>query len=262
MTPDPGPTVTIDPAIAPDRAASVCPYLLSADGSWRTRTPNRAHRCVAVDPPARPSARKQADLCLAATFSRCPTFVAARESVGALAGEGHVVPPGGGSRYVVPRTTPVVLDRGNRLAEFGELARSPRIGRLFLLGLMLLTVAALVVARFGGAVGDSGAGGLSPTLVPSPVVSIAPSRSPSPGPSPSPSLAPSAQASPSQGPASSPSQTVASSSSPVVRTYVVKSGDTLSAIAARHGTTTAVLVKLNGIKDPSLIRVGQVLELP
>jgi LysM repeat protein len=46
------------------------------------------------------------------------------------------------------------------------------------------------------------------------------------------------------------------------RTYRVKSGDTLSGIAARYKTTVATLMKLNNIKDPRLLRVGQVLKLP
>lgn len=45
-------------------------------------------------------------------------------------------------------------------------------------------------------------------------------------------------------------------------TYTVKSGDTLSRIAAKYGTTVAKLVEINGIKNPNLIRVGQVLRLP
>ena len=44
-------------------------------------------------------------------------------------------------------------------------------------------------------------------------------------------------------------------------TYVVRPGDRLSQIAQRFGTTTAVLVRLNGIANPSLIHVGQVLRL-
>lgn len=44
-------------------------------------------------------------------------------------------------------------------------------------------------------------------------------------------------------------------------TYVVKSGDTLSEIAVRAGTTVQKLVELNNIKNPDLIRVGQVLKL-
>jgi LysM repeat protein len=45
-------------------------------------------------------------------------------------------------------------------------------------------------------------------------------------------------------------------------TYKVRSGDNLSAIAARFGTTVAELSALNNIENPSLIRVGQVLKLP
>jgi LysM repeat protein len=42
----------------------------------------------------------------------------------------------------------------------------------------------------------------------------------------------------------------------------VQSGDTLSGIAARNGTTWQVLAQLNKIDDPRKIRVGQVLDLP
>ncbi len=52
------------------------------------------------------------------------------------------------------------------------------------------------------------------------------------------------------------------SPTPTPRTYVVQSGDTLSAIAQRFGTTVAVLMELNNISDRSLIRPGQVLRLP
>ena len=44
--------------------------------------------------------------------------------------------------------------------------------------------------------------------------------------------------------------------------YVVKAGDTLSAIALKYVTTVDVLVRLNNISNPYLIYVGQVLRLP
>lgn len=44
-------------------------------------------------------------------------------------------------------------------------------------------------------------------------------------------------------------------------TYVVKSGDTLSGIAAKYGTTYQRLAQINGIKNPNLIYVGQTLKL-
>lgn len=44
--------------------------------------------------------------------------------------------------------------------------------------------------------------------------------------------------------------------------YTVKSGDTLSHIAKRHGTTVNRLTALNNIKDANVIRVGQKIKLP
>ena len=51
-------------------------------------------------------------------------------------------------------------------------------------------------------------------------------------------------------------------STPGAYTVTVRTGDTLGAIAARHGTTVAQLATLNGIKNPDVIHVGQVLRLP
>ena len=45
-------------------------------------------------------------------------------------------------------------------------------------------------------------------------------------------------------------------------TYTVQSGDTLSSIAARYGTTVAALEQANDIKNPNVIEVGQVLTIP
>ncbi len=44
--------------------------------------------------------------------------------------------------------------------------------------------------------------------------------------------------------------------------YVVQVGDTLSEIAHRFNTTTPILAQLNGLYNPNLISVGQVLLLP
>jgi flagellum-specific peptidoglycan hydrolase FlgJ len=43
--------------------------------------------------------------------------------------------------------------------------------------------------------------------------------------------------------------------------YIVKKGDTLTAIAKRYNTTVQKLVKLNNIKNPDLILVGQKLRI-
>ncbi len=44
-------------------------------------------------------------------------------------------------------------------------------------------------------------------------------------------------------------------------TYRVQRGDTLSAIAAQHGTTVAALMQINHISDPNFIYVGQRIRL-
>lgn len=44
--------------------------------------------------------------------------------------------------------------------------------------------------------------------------------------------------------------------------YTVRSGDTVSAIAARYGTTVAAIVSANGLNSRALIRIGQVLTIP
>jgi len=45
-------------------------------------------------------------------------------------------------------------------------------------------------------------------------------------------------------------------------TYTVKSGDTLSAIAKKYGTTVSAICSANGISNPNRISVGQRLTIP
>jgi LysM repeat protein len=49
---------------------------------------------------------------------------------------------------------------------------------------------------------------------------------------------------------------------PAEKVYTVKSGDTLSGIAAKYGTTWQRLASYNGIKNPSLIYPGEKIKIP
>ncbi|PWJ28000.1 lysozyme [Faecalicatena orotica] len=49
--------------------------------------------------------------------------------------------------------------------------------------------------------------------------------------------------------------------SPAAKTHTVQSGETLSGIAAKYGTTYQSLAAINGIDNPNLIYAGQVLKL-
>jgi putative chitinase len=49
---------------------------------------------------------------------------------------------------------------------------------------------------------------------------------------------------------------------PAAQNYTVRPGDTLSGIAARHGTTVGAIAQANGISNPDFIQVGQRLSIP
>ncbi|HLL75412.1 MAG TPA: GH25 family lysozyme [Pyrinomonadaceae bacterium] len=54
----------------------------------------------------------------------------------------------------------------------------------------------------------------------------------------------------------------ASPATPAAQTYTVQPGDTLSAIAARYGTTVDAICQANNIANPNEVGVGQVLTIP
>jgi nucleoid-associated protein YgaU len=59
----------------------------------------------------------------------------------------------------------------------------------------------------------------------------------------------------------SPSPAVAAT--PAAKTYTVQSGDTLSGIAAKYGTTVDALLSANpGLTESTPLQIGQVLKLP
>ena len=51
----------------------VCPYLLAAEGGWRSAQPLRDHRCTATAPATPLSIAKQRDLCLLPAHFGCAT---------------------------------------------------------------------------------------------------------------------------------------------------------------------------------------------
>ena len=59
-----------------------------------------------------------------------------------------------------------------------------------------------------------------------------------------------------------PQQTAGTQAAAGEQAYTVKSGDTLSGIAGKYGTTYQKLASYNGIANPNAIRVGQVIRIP
>ena len=169
----------------------------------------------------------------------------------------------------VTRTAPLVLDRGRiSIAVPGLSDRGISQGSL--VALMAVAFGALAVTRLGGgpvlqpAAVEPGA-----TRSPVAVASEAPSaETAAPEGTVAPTLVPSgggkATALPEKtaAPAKTPKPTAKPTAGGSGTTYKVQSGDTLSGIAAEHGTTWQQIARLNKIEDPRRIRVGQVLEIP
>jgi LysM repeat protein len=246
-----------------------CPYLAAAGGGWRALEATRDHRCAALDPPAAVALDKQRRLCLAGAHVRCPTFIAAREARDAVLAS---VPEGWAPERRFVRTTPVVVEAGPR-----RTARSASLGRGRLVEVAVAVLALVVVVLVGSRIlgGESPAGtpGTSPAAsgiagAGSPGATAPVGASTVPGsdvPDATPGASsPEGSAAPSVGASTSPDGSAAQSpsASPAKKTYHVKKGDTLSAIAAKYGVTVSQIVKANRIKDASTIHVGQVLVIP
>ena len=234
-----------------------CPFLVAETGGWRLDVPSRDHRCSAVSPPAALSPEKQARLCLTAAHTSCATYLASIAARGTRIGVPFAPVTGRTTRWGLTRTTTVIEDSGGLRSRVVGLVLDR--GRWPAIPAVLLVVTLLVLAisglRVGGSVPVATA---SPTRPAGTPAATAPTTS-------APSAAPTTSAVPE--PTSSPAAATAApttSTRPTAtfRTYTVKSGDTLSAIASTFGTTSRAIADLNGIKVSSTLHVGQVLKIP
>jgi LysM repeat protein len=113
---------------------------------------------------------------------------------------------------------------------------------------MVIALGAILLARIGQS-DTPGLAGVSPSSLAS--AHATPEVTPSPSAS--------ATSTPS---ASAPTHTPGASPTGKPTTYKVRTGDTLSSIAARFHTTAKAIEDLNNIKSPFVIHPGEVLKLP
>jgi len=73
---------------------------------------------------------------------------------------------------------------------------------------------------------------------------------------------PTAAAAPTVAQAQAATAAPAATATPAGDVYTVKSGDTLSSIAAENGSTVDEIVKTNNLSDPDKLQVGQKLVMP
>lgn len=236
-----------------------CPFLIAESGDWRLAIPAREHRCAALVPLASLTLEKQARLCLQAAHENCATYGAALAAREARTGGAIALDRAG--RWAFALTTPLIEDAGGVRMRVGGILADRRRWPAVPVVILVATLSALAIsgvrtdrpatAPASQAVAFAGAS-LAPTAAPSAPPAATPSPAPLPTSSPPPATTspPVATALPTQPP------------TPVYRTYRVRYGDTLSGIAARYHTTVLALERLNGITDPTRIRVGTILRIP
>jgi hypothetical protein len=244
----------------------ICPYLEVSAARWRHASPSRDHRCraIASGPPL--TTDKQRRLCLGPAHVTCASYLGALdarrtwafgpaaagdEAVGDAQEPAALVvrPPRiDANRWGLSRTAPVVA-AGSPGSRPLDLVRHRAAAQVGLGGLLVVAFVAIAVSRGPG---DGSSGALlaptaTPTVTPTLAPTLAPTASPTaiPTPVPTPTLAPTPTVAP----------------TPAATTYRVVSGDTLSGIAGRFGTTVKAIMDLNGLTSTTL-RNGQQLLIP
>ena len=118
----------------------------------------------------------------------------------------------------------------------------------------------LLIVGAAAAFSTRGFGLLTAAALPTPQPSAAPGVSPTARATPSPTVR--ATPRPSTKTATPTSRPASPTPRSTPHVYVAQAGDSLSRIAARFGVTTQALMAANGLANPNLVNVGQVLVIP
>lgn len=207
------------------------------------------HRCLAREEPQPVDRATQRALCLTDDHRTCEFYV---QFSSALAQKRRTPRPAPDARFI---STRLVLEPDDGWRPIGLAARPLRRRRLAMTGATLL-----VVGAAGAALSTRGFGLMTADSVPTPEPSAVPVGNETAKPSPSPTAVATVKASVSAATPSPRAPTPTPRSTP--RIYVVQKGDSLSTIAARYGVTVQALMAANGLANPNLVNVGQVLVIP
>jgi LysM repeat protein len=244
---------TATEAVAEHATPRGCPFLLAESGGWRLDLPSRDHRCAAFVPPAPLAPEKQARLCLTAQHTACATYLASLAAREARLG---AAPGDRATRWGLARTTTVIEDPGGwRARALGILLdrrRWPAVPALILVA----TLFTLALSGFRADLPSTPVATASPAPASVPATRAPATEAPATAAPTSAASTPPATTAPTAAPTS------AATPKPEFRTYRIKRGDTLSAIAARFDTTVSAIVELNNLKNPNALEVGRVLRIP
>jgi LysM domain len=231
----------------------VCPLLgLSGDRRSAVDGIDAAHRCHADVLPAAIERAWQARFCLTPAHPNCERYQQAMTRRGTAVLGRAPIADGLVSTRLLLAPEPAWRGMAGRARRAGP-------GRFVALGAVATVAGAGAIAAIAAA-----NGGLDLDAV---VAEASPSEQATPSPSPSatprPTTAPTPAATPTPVPTDTPPPaTPVPTPAPTPRTYVVQEGDSLGSIAAQFGTTAEAIQAANGISNPNVITIGQVLVIP
>lgn len=241
-----------------DWLSSICPYLQSEDGAYRSNQPDEDHRCSAQDPPGSLPLAFQERYCLTDRHPRCEMYKYAQEAAGIAptpVGQlpGDIPAPGGRSI-------------SSALGSSGGGSRRPTLIAAAGIGGVAIIVFAFVLL-LGSCSGDSetpGTDGASadPQLTEEPTAEPTREQKPTSEPTsePTPEPTPTAEPDPGQSPDVSEAPEV-----PLVEIlYEVQEGEALLKIAETFGVTRRRIIKVNeGMADKQpYVLAGDIIIVP
>lgn len=165
----PAPRAGVAPVVQGDWLASVCPYLTSEDGTYRSATPDEGHRCTAQDPAATLPLAFQERFCLTDRHPRCEMYKFAHETDASGGIPADRVPP-------TDPPTPVTRSAGS--------GRPNRPLLATLAGIAGLVFVVLLVVVFMSSCGGNAEPEPDPDLVPAEQATEAPASTPTRTPAP------------------------------------------------------------------------------
>jgi hypothetical protein len=233
-----------------DWLSSICPYLQSEDGSYRSSRPDPGHRCAAQDPPGSLPLAFQERFCLTERHQRCEMYKYAQESTGsgqAAAGQMAGLPD---------RLTRRSVSRALGTSAGGA-SRGPALAAAAGIGVVILIV--LLVLLMGSCSGGAGTPAGSDEPSGAPQTPGEPTRAPEPTASPDSEVGPTPEAT-SGGPGDA---TEAPQGAQLVL-YEVQEGEALLKIAETFGVTRRSLLMANpGMEDSRpYVQPGEIIVVP
>ena len=227
-----------------DWLASVCPYLASEDGTYRSAAPDEGHRCTAQDPSATLPLAFQERFCLTDRHPRCEMFKFAHETESSGAIPVARVPP-----------TDPPSPRTRRGSDGGGPSRPLLVTAAGIAGVILFVLLFMLI--MGSCSGDGGSS-VDPEATADPLATEEAATTPEPTPAPEPDPTPEPD------PDATPAATDEAEAVEILILYEIQPDEALRKISETFGVSRNRLRKVNpGLEELTPAQLpGEIIEIP